>query len=93
MFLGFGVGVVGVKNRARSEVRRATDCVEGGSFRASRLGVWRCSVGLGQHVAFVLRCVARLNASREASLGRRASECELLFFGIGGCGWVLEFAC
>ena len=38
----FGGWGVGVRLRVGLEVRRMADCVEGGSFRPSRLGVHRC---------------------------------------------------
>ena len=56
-------------------MRRAADCIEGGYFRESRLGGHRCfyRLGLGLWVNTIerlLRCVARLTESREATLGR-----------------------
>ena len=65
-------------------MRRAADCVERGSFRKSRLGVRRCFYRLGVgwwvcKIEMVLRCVARLTASREATLGRRVSEGVVAF--------------
>ena len=69
----------------------ARDCIEGGYFRASRLGVRRCFYRLGSGWwvytnEMVLKCVARLTASREATLGRRVSECVVAFtvLGLGG---------
>ncbi len=62
LLLGFGGSRVGVKIRFGLDVRRGVDCVEGGSFMASHLGV-------------VLRCVVRLTSSWEAFLGHRVSEC------------------
>ena len=72
-------------------MRRAADCIEGGYFRESRLGGRRCfyRLGLGWWVykfERVLRCVAQLTESREATLGRRVSEGVLAFtvWGLGG---------
>ena len=39
----------------------------------------------------VLRCVARLIASREARLGRRVPECVVASGGLGVGEWVLKF--
>ena len=74
-------------------VRRAADCFEGGFFRKSRLGVRRCFYRLGVGVwvlkiELVLRCVARLIASKEAPFGRRVSEYVVapwVWGLVGGC--------
>ena len=72
-------------------MRRAADCIERGYFRESRLGVSRCFYRLGvgwwvYKIEMVLRCVARLPASKEATFGRRVSECVVAFtvWGLGG---------
>ncbi len=59
---------------------RVVACVAGGSFRASCLGLRRCFQGLGVcgwmlNCVVFFGCVVRLRASREAGLGRRASDC------------------
>jgi hypothetical protein len=76
-------------------VPRTADCIEGGYFRASRLGVRRCFYRLGAgwwvyKIEMVLRWLARLTASREATLGRRVSECVVAFT-VGGLGGVYKF--
>ena len=72
-------------------MRRAADCVEGGHFRASRLGVRRCFYRFGvgwwvYKIEMVSRVVARLIASKEAALGSRVSDCVVVFtvWGLGG---------
>ncbi len=74
-------------------MRRAGGCVEGGSFRASRLGgrrwFYRLEVGWWVYkIERVLRCVKRLTASREATLGRRVSAGVVAF-----TVWVLGGGC
>ena len=83
--------MLGVWDGDALKVRRTAECVEGGYFRASRLGVRRClyRVGVGWWVyktEMVSRCVACLTAAREAALGRRVSECVVAFtgWGLGG---------
>ena len=83
--------MVGVKNWQGLKVRREADCIEGGSFRASRFGVCRCMYRLGigwrvYKIEIVLRCVARLTASKEAPSGHRVSEFVVAFtvWGLGG---------
>ena len=77
------------------KARRAADCIEGGYFRASRLGVRRCFYRWGSgwwvfKMEMVFRCVARLTASREAILGSRVPECVVAFtvWGLGGGGCI-----
>ena len=72
-------------------MRRTADCIEGGYFRESRLGGRRCFYRLGvgwwvYKIERVLRCVSRLTASREATLGHRVSEgvVALTVWGLGG---------
>ena len=66
------------------QLRRASDCVEGVSFRASRFGVPRCFEGFGvgwwvfEYTLF-FSCVVLLPASKESRVGRRASECLVAF--------------
>jgi len=72
-------------------VHRTADCVEGGYFRASRLGVRRCFYRLGAggwvyKMEMVLRVVARLTASKEAASGSCVSDYVVAFtvWGLGG---------
>ena len=72
-------------------MRRTADCIEGGCFRESRLGGRRCFYRLGvgwwvYGIERVLRCVERLSASTEATLGNRVSEGGVAFtvWGLGG---------
>ena len=76
-------------------MRRKDDCVERGYFRESLLGGRRCFYCLGvgwwvYKIERVFRCVARLTESREATLGRRVSECVVAFtvWGLGGGGCI-----
>ena len=79
-------------------MRRAADCIERGYFRESRLGVSRCFYRLGAGwwvytIEMVLTCVARLTASREATLGRRVSECVVAFTVLGLGGGCIKLRC
>ena len=72
-------------------MRLTADCIEGGYFRASRLGGRRCVYRLGvgwwvYKIEMVLRRVAGMTASREATLGNRVSEGVVAFavWGLGG---------
>ena len=72
-------------------MRLTADCIEGGYFRESCLGGRRCFYRLGvgwwvYKIERVLRCVARMTASREATLGNRLSEGVVAFtvWGLGG---------
>ncbi len=71
-------------------MRRTADCVEVGCFRESRLGGRRCFYRLGggwwvYKIEGFLRCVARMTASRETTLGHRVSE-GVVAFTVGGMG-------
>ena len=72
-------------------MRLAADCIEGGYFGDSRLGGRRCfyRLRLGwwvYKIERVLRCIAGMTASREATLGNRVSEGVVAFavWGLGG---------
>ena len=76
-------------------MRRTADSIEGGYFRASRLGVRRCFYRLDvgwwvYKMEMVLRRVARLTASREATLGNRVSEGIVAFYRLGLGWWVYQ---
>ncbi len=71
------------------KVRRATDCVVGGSFRASRLGVYRRFYG-SVSLIFVFRGASSGTSCKEARLGRRVSECIVVGRVGGLCGGCLK---